>query len=72
MSFGIAKQATTGAAVTGWGCYNLSMLDTAATVLGLVSVIVGIIVGLLAVHNAIKTSRRLDAELAALQRTDDG
>lgn len=72
MSFGITKQATTGVAVTSWGCYNLSMLDTAATVLGLVSVVVGIIVGLLAVHNAIKTSRRLDAELAALQRNDDG
>lgn len=72
MSFGVTKQAAIGAGVSGWGCYNLSMLDTAATVLGLVSVVVGIIVGLLAVHNAIKTSRRLDAELAALQRNDDG
>lgn len=72
MSFGVTKQAAIGAGVSSWGCYSLSMLDTAATVLGLVSVIVGIIVGLLAVHNAIKTSRRLDAELAALRRKDDG
>lgn len=72
MSFGIVKQATTGVAVTGAGCFSLSLIDTAATVLGLVSVVVGIIVGLLAVSNAIKASRKLDAELAEMQRGKDG
>lgn len=64
------KQAMIGACVGGWGYWNL--LEAATSWLSLLSVILACCVGVLAVRNGIKHGRKLDAELAAMQRTDDG
>lgn len=65
-----AKQAMIATCVGGWGYWNL--LEAATSWLSLLSVILACCVGVLAVVNAVKTGRRLDAELEAMQRTDDG
>lgn len=54
-------QGSIGTAVATLGGYN--MVETAQSVLGLVSLIIGILVGLYALVNAHKASKRADAEL---------
>lgn len=65
-----AKQAMIGACVGGWGYYSL--LEAATSWLSLLSVILACCVGVLAIRNSIKASRKLDAELAEMRRSKDG
>lgn len=69
-SMNSAKQAMIGACVGGWGYYSL--LEAATSWLSLLSVILACCVGVLAIRNSIKASRKLDAELAEMQRGKDG
>ena len=64
------KHAMVGVCVGGVGYWNL--LEAATSWLSLLSVILACCVGVLAIRNAVKAGRRLDAELEAMQRTDDG
>lgn len=64
------KHAMVGVCVGGVGYWNL--LEAATSWLSLLSVILACCVGVLAIRNSIKASRKLDAELAEIRRSKDG